>query len=249
MPDPLDKVPTRTVGLLVAIVGAFTLIGLATGMSPQTYRAERPPLQERADPGEIPPARSHAELEVRPWTGGPAASGWKEGRAIAMETALREPTDGASVEAATAERASRRAYDGAPPVIPHPVRAGSAAECMACHADGFMLGSRRAGPVPHASFASCTQCHVAASAAFARVAPSVAARAESGWAGLAAPGSGAIAYEGAPPAVPHPTRMRERCESCHGPEGSAALRTPHPERLSCLQCHPATGGRNARASR
>jgi cytochrome c-type protein NapB len=197
----------------------------------------------------VPPARTHAELELRPWTGGPAASGWQQSRKVAAKTAEHDETEGASVETAVIERAAHRAYDGAPPVIPHPVRASGAAECLACHADGFALGNRRASPVPHASYASCTQCHVSASAPFTLVAASPAAEAESAWAGLTSPTAGEVAYEGAPPAVPHWTRMRERCESCHGPEGRAALRTPHPERRSCLQCHPATGSRSARASR
>ncbi len=112
-----------------------------------------------------------------------------------------------------------------------------------------MLGERRAGAIPHAAYASCTQCHVSANAPFAAVPASTAASVANGWVGLAAPVEGAIAYAGAPPAVPHSTRMRERCESCHGPGGEAALQTPHPERLSCLQCHPATGGRNATVGR
>jgi len=31
--------------------------------------------------------------------------------------------------------------------------------------------------------------------------------------------------------------MREDCMSCHGPQGLFGLRTPHPDRPSCLQCH------------
>ena len=196
----------------------------------------------------MPPARSHAELEVRPWTGGPGASGWKQAKSIAAEAAQPVAED-VSVEETIRDRATRRAYDGAPPVVPHPVRASGAAECLACHANGFALGNRRAGAIPHADYASCTQCHVSTTAPFAKLAPSAAARAPSTWQGLPSPTQGATVWTGAPPAVPHPTRMRERCESCHGPDGHAALQTPHPERLSCLQCHPANGGRNGRQSR
>jgi len=247
MPDPLANAPARVVGLLVAAVAAVAAIGFATGTAPKAYRAERPPLRERPDPGVVPPARTHAELERRPWTGGPAASGWQRSREIAAKTAERVASEGASVEEAVRERAARRAFDGAPPVVPHPVRAGGAAECLACHAEGFALGSRRADPVPHASYASCTQCHVGA-ASFTRVAANPAASAESTWVGLGSPTAGPVAIEGAPPAIPHPTLMRERCDSCHGSAGRAALQTPHPERRSCLQCHPATGDR-MRASR
>jgi cytochrome c-type protein NapB len=31
--------------------------------------------------------------------------------------------------------------------------------------------------------------------------------------------------------------MRDDCMSCHGPQGLFGLRTPHPDRQSCLQCH------------
>ena len=33
-----------------------------------------------------------------------------------------------------------------------------------------------------------------------------------------------LTYAGAPPVIPHPTWMRERCESCHGPRGRQGLR-------------------------
>jgi cytochrome c-type protein NapB len=45
-------------------------------------------------------------------------------------------------------------------------------------------------------------------------------------------------YPGAPPVVPHPVAMRENCFACHA--GAAArpeIRTSHPERLNCIQCH------------
>ena len=42
----------------------------------------------------------------------------------------------------------------------------------------------------------------------------------------------------APPTIPHKTFMRENCTACHS--GTAAreeIRTPHPERQRCRQCH------------
>jgi cytochrome c-type protein NapB len=247
VPDRPDA-SRRGVALVAAIVGGVVLIGLVTGTEPTTYRAKRPPVRERTDPGSVPPARTHEELSVRPWGSSPIESGWLESRALAADAAFPEPDAGVTVQGALRERSIRRAYDGAPPVVPHPVSAGGAPECLACHADGFALGMRRASRVPHAEFASCTQCHVASSAAFTELSPNPARSARNTWQGLAAPVTGAVAYPGAPPAVPHATRMRENCESCHGPQGRVALRTPHPERRSCLQCHPAIGERgHARA--
>jgi cytochrome c-type protein NapB len=247
--DPLRSASARGVGLLIAAVAAITVIGFVTGTAPSTYRAAQPAQRERADPGVVPPARTHAELERRPWTGGVAASGWQESKVIAAKAAADDEAAGGSVETAVRERAIHRAFDGAPPVIPHPVRARSAAECLACHSDGFTLGDRRASRVPHAPFSNCTQCHVSATAPFALVAANPAAEAPSTWVGLTSPTAGDVAYAGAPPAVPHPTLMREQCEACHGSDARVALRTPHPDRRSCLQCHPTAGDRGARASR
>jgi cytochrome c-type protein NapB len=252
MPDPGPPFSGRLVALLATAVGAVALIGLVTGTSPRTYQAKRPEPRERPPADSVPPARSHAELERRPWGSSPLQSGWLESRRIAEQAEPPEPTEPVEappVEDALRARAQRRAFDGAPPVVPHPVRAGGAAECLACHAEGFALGGRRARRVPHEAFASCTQCHVSSAASFSVLAANPAAAAESAWRGLESPTRGQRAYPGAPPAVPHETRMRERCESCHGADGRQALRTPHPERRSCLQCHPATGGRGDERSR
>jgi cytochrome c-type protein NapB len=250
MPEPAaDSTQRRVLALLAAMAGALALIGVITGITPENYEAQRSVPREVPDPGDVPPARTHAELERHPWGSGPVASGWNESRVIARESAVdvtdREP----SVDDTLAQRAARRAFDGAPPVVPHPVRPGGAPECIACHVGGFALGERRANLIPHATFASCTQCHVssapslavtALSAASVDTAPeSVPAEVPSLWKGLASPIAGATVWQGAPPTVPHSTWMRERCDACHGPEGRTALQTPHPDRRSCLQCHPA----------
>jgi cytochrome c-type protein NapB len=249
MADPLAHAPARVLALLAAVVVAVAAIGFATGMSNSSYRAKRPPLRERPPAGDVPPARSYAELQENPWTTPDAAFAWQKSVAIAAAASVPAETTGASIERTLIERAERRAYDGAPPVVPHPIRASGAAECLACHAEGFALGDRHASPIPHDAYASCTQCHVSAIAPFTQVGGNAAAEAPSRWSGIVSPEQGEVAYPGAPPAVPHATMMRERCESCHGPQGHAALRTPHPDRLSCLQCHPATGSRSNRASR
>jgi cytochrome c-type protein NapB len=153
-------------------------------------------------------------------------------------SALTNATD-AERAVALQVRASRRAYDGAPPVVPHPIAQDSAASCLACHADGLQVKDKVASKVSHAHFTSCTQCHV----------PSLGARiptteiawqqpiAENQFEGLHAPLKGSRAWPQAPPTVPHPTLMRSDCLSCHGPNGQFGLRTPHPNRQSCTQCH------------
>ena len=238
MPEPgRDTARGRVLALIATASIAVALIGFLTGTNPEEYEPVTAPAPApRAPAGDVPPARSHAELERTPWGEGAEASGWLASRQVAAEAAAGDEAEG-DLEAAAADRAKRRAFAGAPPVIPHPVRAGGAAECVACHADGFALGGRRASIIPHARFASCTQCHAAA-APFTVLPANAAASVGNRFAGLRSPGNGVAAYEGAPPAVPHPTWMRDQCGSCHGPGGRAGLQTPHPERRSCLQCHP-----------
>jgi cytochrome c-type protein NapB len=46
------------------------------------------------------------------------------------------------------------------------------------------------------------------------------------------------AYAGAPAVMPHRVFMRESCLSCHsGPAAREEIRTSHPERTNCTQCH------------
>lgn len=236
MPEtPPDEIRQRGLWLLGAVVLAVAAIGFVTGISPDEYEARRSKPLRVAVAGDVPPARTHAELERRPWGTGPRASGWSRAVDIAADASTR--LDGQSE--GVSERAWRRAYDGAPPVVPHPIRSGSAPECLACHSESFELAGRRAGDLPHTPYASCTQCHVPAAPSLPNPADDGPDVASSRWQGLGPPGAGAVAYAGAPPAVPHTTWMRDRCDSCHGAAGSAALQTPHPERRSCLQCHPA----------
>lgn len=250
MPEPGPfTTQRRLLAMLAALVVAVSLIGFVTGLEPETYKAKRSARLQRVDPGDVPPARTHAELESQPWGGGPEASGWSEGRALARREAEERWEIGESVDAALGDRARRRAFDGAPPVVPHPVRPGGAPECVACHLEGFALAGRRASLIPHQTFASCTQCHVSSAPSLAAEAGGGPVVAASSFVGREAARAGETAYEGAPPAVPHSTWMRERCGSCHGADGRAALVTPHPERRSCLQCHPAVSEDGSFASR
>lgn len=149
-------------------------------------------------------------------------------------------------------RASRRAFDGAPPVIPHPVEQQTADSCLVCHQDGRAIRDRVAPKVSHPVYGSCTQCHVP-DRNTSIAGPGVDSAPTFGdnlFVGLSSSGRGGRAWPGAPPVIPHTTLMRGDCLSCHGPLGLAGLRTPHPERSQCQQCHvnqdgsevPATAG-------
>lgn len=127
------------------------------------------------------------------------------------------------------DRAARRAYAGAPPVIPHE-RLGSS--CIACHGPKGMKvpGVGFAPPNPHGETRRCTQCHVFKT--------SDTEYRGSRFFGLRRERHGASASPVAPPVMPHPLQLRENCAACHtGPAARADIRCTHPERVHCLQCH------------
>ncbi len=146
--------------------------------------------------------------------------------------------------ASYAERAERRAFHGAPPVIPH---LGFSAECVSCHGDraievpnvGLSPALPHGGTLGMAA-ARCRQCHVEVATDDVFVASTFVGKALE----VSATGPGGVhgdrASEIAPPRLPHRVFMRENCLACH--DGDAArpeLRTSHPERVNCRQCHVA----------
>lgn len=134
---------------------------------------------------------------------------------------------------ALAERSVLRAFNGAPPTVPHAVATMPDAACRGCHDAGLVIGDSRAPSPPHGLFVNCSQCHVAELVEFGEPTP----LAETTFVGLPAPTEGLRAWPGAPPEIPHSTHMRENCLACHGVLGKTGLRTTHPWRQSCLQCH------------
>ncbi len=199
-------------------------------------------------------------LVRRPLRGGGAAVGvW--GLALLSGLTGCRPESSVLVQATVAPtdfatRAARRAYDGAPPVIPHPPLG---AECTVCHTalGQAMPGIGFAPANPHlamasgsaesaggslvaptvtrgpdsGTFANCRQCHVFQfdQGSFR----------ESNFQGLLQQRSIADRlYPGAPPVMPHSTSMRENCVACHATESARPeIRCSHPERFNCRQCH------------
>lgn len=144
-----------------------------------------------------------------------------------------------SAKSSATVRAARRAYDGAPPVVPHDDFGMS---CVSCHNEqGVELEDVGfAPPSPHEltegmnALSRCRQCHV-----FQRTDTLFVANAFSGLQQDLRRGPRLNAL--APPTIPHKTFMRENCTACHS--GAAAreeIRTPHPERARCRQCHVPT---------
>jgi cytochrome c-type protein NapB len=136
--------------------------------------------------------------------------------------------------AALADRASNRAFDGAPPTVPHPIDQTSATSCLACHGEGLRLGDKLATKMSHPFFTNCTQCHVESrTTAVAEQSLVV----ENHFVGRRRSGPGQRALIGSPPTIPHTTWLRQDCMSCHGLIARAGIRTTHPWLTNCTQCH------------
>jgi len=145
-----------------------------------------------------------------------------------------EPSE-AEKAASSQTRTAHRAFNGAPPIIPHPVENTTDAACYACHGNGMEMGELKASVMSHTFLANCTQCHASmAPAPFRDVDASV----QTSFVGLPAPLAGKRAYPGAPPTIPHSQWMRENCLACHGNgNGWAGMESTHSWRSNCTQCH------------
>lgn len=141
---------------------------------------------------------------------------------------------------ALTSRTELRAFDGAPPVVPHPTQQRGALACLACHGKGVVLGNgedkRVARVMSHRYLTNCVQCHVEQLSA--RWGPSNwPPEGNNTFEGMASPTHGPRAYADAPPQMPHSSNMRSDCASCHGPLGPKGLQTSHYQRQNCVQCH------------
>ena len=135
-----------------------------------------------------------------------------------------------------------RAYPGAPPHIPHALSEDEfrLTQCGTCHErGGFAPRFGAYTPLtPHPEYANCLQCHVPeqTSANFVAI----------DWRPAAWPLVGRSAMVGSPPWIPHDLQLRGNCLACHGgPAAAIEIRTTHPERANCRQCHVPAGSGDA----
>lgn len=213
---------------LLAVVGiGVAVVGFVTGIR-EPRRAERGAVPAAARVGDVSAAVNYSELATAKI--GPNAN-WEQTLAQLKydRPGIFDPVTRTEEMklAALADRARNRAYDGAPPTIPHPVEAQSAASCLACHGEGLKVGDKIASRISHATMTNCTQCHV-------EQAP---VPVENAFVGAYRAGPGGRASPGAPPTIPHHTWMRESCASCHGLVARSGTRTTHPWLTNCTQCH------------
>jgi cytochrome c-type protein NapB len=222
LPQPLQRYAT----LVTAGVIGIALFGFLTGIR-EPARASRP-TPTPVDRGSVPAAVEYSQLPtatLRP------NAGWKQHisqlRSDTPEIFAPVVRTEEMKMSALADRAKNRAYDGAPPPIPHPTQGQTLASCVACHEEGLRVGDRIATKMSHALLTNCTQCHVEQSGTAV----------ENGFIGLYRAGPGDRANPGAPPTIPHHTWLRENCNSCHGLLTRPGTRTTHPWLTNCTQCH------------
>jgi cytochrome c-type protein NapB len=252
--DTLEERMRGSGALLVALalLVAGSLLGLLLGVSDEHATAgKRREAREIASGGGDPdglesarPARRYGDMDAM--ATGPNRA-WPGAVSDQIAPPSSPPTYASQAElralkgASLRKRAERRAYNGAPPTIPHPISDRDAASCVACHGDGLAMGTFAAPKMSHPFMVNCAQCH-------APVSNSGPARDRGGiddsanlFEGAAAPLEGSRAWPGAPPIIPHSLAMRGDCLSCHGPAGAPGIRTSHPERTNCQQCHAPPG--------
>jgi cytochrome c-type protein NapB len=151
-----------------------------------------------------------------------------------------------------------RAYPGAPPRIPHGLTGEEfrTARCNTCHERGGYSDRFEAyTPVtPHPQLAECLQCHTASDRTDGIRLPDGSASARCrqchdpaapkpglpsfDWQAAPWPTLKAASAGESPPPIPHDLLMRTNCIACHaGASAVAEIRTSHPERSNCRQCH------------
>ena len=228
--------------VVVSFVGFFVGIG---NPIPQSQLSQRPigVIPDTASE-DAPSAVAYAQMDASLF--GPNRAWRTSLDRLVLESADPSMSEVASAEmkqTALARRDARRAYSGAPPTVPHTIDQSSSAVCIACHQEGLRAEGVLAPRMPHPFYASCTQCHVS------ETPPPVAATLaiENSFRGTSAPFEGERAWLGAPPTIPHATLMRNDCLSCHGFAGEPGMRTSHPWRQSCTQCHSPSAELDQRA--
>jgi nitrate reductase (cytochrome), electron transfer subunit len=237
------------VGILVA--GTAATIGLISGVEGsgrevQSYLQAPSPVVAPSN------SRSYADMRVNNYGSNAALAPlwWQALTQPPVEISARIQPGPADRQAALVRRAARRAFDGAPPTIPHAIDPLSVPACLVCHEHGAVIANRVAPRMSHEPHASCVQCHVVALEPIGSIGLTPAAPSEpvaNTFIGLTAPARVERAWPGAPPMIPHTTWMRERCDSCHGARGAFGLRTPHPWRQACTQCHAPSAWLDQRA--
>lgn len=264
--NPSDFTQRYATLMVLGLIGVATT-GYFLGLtSPMTASSEQPPAAAEGVPTEEHHPASSAVIPATAYSEMPRVQLISHQQGDTRLTMLRQiPYDvNAKIVvneqeklASFADRETRRAFDGAPPTVPHPIDQLDSAGCMACHGEGLRSDTLRASKIPHPFYTNCTQCHAEQQARFALASATY----ENTFAGVAAPANGGRASredssvvphttwmrealqnrdpaaDWLPPVVPHTTWMRNDCLSCHGRTAAPGMESTHPWRANCLQCH------------
>lgn len=241
-PRPSGPDPTRLFAIATAVAFMIVALYIAAPREPAAPPATDVPVA-RATPEE--PIAAESQVFRAKW-GFVAAAPDARARGQARERTL-------------AIYHRLRAFPGAPPRVPHGLTEEEfrTNRCNVCHERGGYAARFGAyAPVtPHPEYAACLQCHVAEAMSVGvalpgqtglpvcqqchvdpdRPPPSLVSLT---WVSRPWPALGGSAMPGSPPVIPHALQLRGDCLACHaGPGAVRELRTRHPERGNCRQCH------------
>jgi nitrate reductase (cytochrome), electron transfer subunit len=234
----------KMLAVIFLMIGMLSVSGFFMGMlqteKQSVRRFDSPHAATPTQAADLPEAPRYGDIAVTNWL---ANRDWNSTLDQLPRAVTPEQLPIASEserQAAIDRRASLRAYDGAPPTIPHGIDAISSASCLSCHGqDGnLVIGGKRPPEISHPWVTNCTSCHVPDDGLRQITEPEEnRLTVENVFMGKRSAGVGSRAYDSAPPVTPHPVWMRQNCMACHGPGREQAIRTSHPERENCLQCH------------
>lgn len=233
----------------LAMLGAAAVATVATVVAVHRIQAARPPAEPDTAVAILTPPEHPISSEADVFRTGPATL------AIWKFDVARRPAKPRTLHVYR----TRRAYPGAPPQIPHGLtgeefRSGS---CTTCHERGGY--SPRFGayvPVtPHPQMGPCLQCHVGVDGITGVTLPSYdpnticrqchdpndpRANPPAEWRTTVWPKLQPITPGENPPWIPHDLQIRGNCLACHaGPAAVKEIRTTHPDRTACRDCHVA----------
>ena len=128
-------------------------------------------------------------------------------------------------------RSENRAYDGAPPTIPHSKEELGRRDCIHCHKQGDAKSDGKyAAVTPHPNYLNCRQCHVEKH--------SDGVFRESNFVAYRITKTPKKAQPLGPPYIPHRLQYRENCRACHLKSDTSSEIVPgHGDRTNCTQCH------------
>jgi len=209
------------IGAQVAAMLAVVVL-VATVLAREPARPPHPEATPMADPAE-PIAQEADVFRTNP-----------NELAVAPATEAARPAR----QRTLASTRALRAYPGAPPHIPHALTEDEFrfTSCGNCHErGGFASRFDAYTPItPHPEYANCLQCHVPERTSSNFVGTD--------WRPADWPPIGLRAMDDSPPWIPHDLQLRGNCLTCHGGPGAVVeIRTTHPERANCRQCHVPAG--------